>query len=149
MRKRTHIAGTLNVVLSPKWIYTDPPTSNISSQHGEIRNRHDRSRPLTVLGYSQPVVNCRVPTCCVESRSCSHILSVHTRVRLHRLGRILSLLNKGQPIGKGHLLAALVDKILIDQSLFYDRISYRIEQRHVGTGPDGEVEIALNMRRAH
>ena len=41
MRERTHVAGTLHVVLPAQGIHADPAATDVAGHHGQVGNRHD------------------------------------------------------------------------------------------------------------
>ena len=68
MRKRTHIARALHVVLAAQRINADARPADIAGRHREIGDGNDRGRSLAVLGNAEAVIDCAVPAGGIETR---------------------------------------------------------------------------------
>ena len=72
VRKRTHVTGSLYVVLATQRIDATTGESDVASRHGQIGHSHYHGRSLAVLCNAQSVVNCSpvcrgVHPCCIAN----------------------------------------------------------------------------------
>ena len=73
----------------------------------------------------------------------------HAGDRFHGLGRIAFLGDEVAPLLEGRHLAALAHEILFDQAFGDDDVGQGIDQRDIGAGPQLQMLLGGNVRRAH
>ncbi len=149
MRERTHVAGTLHVVLSAQRIHAHAFAADVAGGHGKVGNAHDHGRTLAVLGDAQPVVNRPVAARRVQARGAADLIGRHAGGLFHLLRRIARLGNECLPLGEFLHVAARGDEIVFHQPLGHDHVGERIDQRDIGARAQLQVIRSLDVRRAH
>ena len=146
VRERAHVAGALHVVLAAQRIHADALAADVAGRHGEVRDAHDHGRALAVLGHAETVVD----------RAVAARWRRGARRRAPRLAGtpVIASIASGEfalerdevaPLLEGVDLAARAHEVLLDQSLGHDHVRERVDQRHVGAGPQLQVIAAAAM----
>src|SRR5262249_40093846 len=86
VREGAHVAGALHVVLAAQRVDAHALTTHVAGRHGEVRDRHDRSAALAVLGDAQTVVDGAVTAGRIEARGTAHLVGRNASDTFHRLG---------------------------------------------------------------
>ncbi|MNP17090.1 hypothetical protein D3C76_1095120 [compost metagenome] len=81
MGEGTHVAGALDVVLPAQRVHAHAFTADVAGGHGQVGDAHHRSTALAVFGDAQTVVDRRIATGGIQSRSGTDIGSGYTADR--------------------------------------------------------------------
>ena len=91
MRKRSHVARALHVVLSAQRVDTDALASEIPGGHRQVRDAHHHRRALAVFGDAKAVVDGAVRRRCIETRGAANERGRHAGDGLAGFRRIARL----------------------------------------------------------
>ena len=139
----------LHVVLATQRVHADAGLADVAGRHREVGHAHDHGRALAVLGDAEAVVDGGVAAGGVEARRGRAASAAGTPVTAsHRLGRVALLGDELAPALEGRRVAALGDEGLVDQALGDDDVRHRVDHGDVGAGPQRQVVVGLDVRRA-
>src|SRR6185295_13272854 len=77
VRERTHVAGTLHVVLAAHGVHPHAAPADIASGHGAVGHAHDHGRALAVFGDAEAVVGGGIAAGGVEAGGVASVLRRH------------------------------------------------------------------------
>ena len=102
-----------------------------------------------MLGDAEAVVDGGVAAGGVEAGGGAQVLGIDAGDFRDVLRGVGVVLGEGQPLGEGCGVAARFHEGAVDQPLRRHHMREGVHQRHVGAGPEGEVEVRFDVRGAH
>jgi len=137
--KAAHVAGALNVVLSPEGVHSRAGPSQHAAEKGQVRHGPDVVRPRHVLGDSHGVEDggirpLGVCPCCIFDefrRDAGDFRNVLGSVPRHGLPELLEVVR------------VLFDELRGMKVLTDDHVHQSVEERHVGTALLPDVDVGV------
>ena len=149
MRKRTHVTGSLHVVLPAQRVHANPGTPNISGQHREVGDADHRGRALRMFGDAQAIVDRAIAAFRVKTRCGTHVVCLDSGQELHGFRAVIGRRNELGVVLEFVPITAGADEFFIKQTFGHNHVRYRCDDCDVGAGRQGKVILGLDMRTFH
>ncbi len=147
MRETAHVAGALDVVLTPQRVHADALAPDIAGCHGQIGDGHNRGTALAMLGDAETIVDRAVATRRVETCSGAYLVRPHPGQRLDGFRRAGRFRYEHRPVSELVPVAPLADEGFVVQFLGYDHMRESGQHRDVGARPQRQMMLRHDMRR--
>ena len=102
-----------------------------------------------MFGHAEAVIDGRVATGRIQAGGGTQGLGFDPGRLRDRLRGIGGVADKRQPVVKGLEITALANKLCRLQPLADDHMGHGIDKGHVAAGPQGQVEIRVDVGGAH
>ncbi len=149
VRKGTHVARALHVVLAAQRIHADAVAADVAGCHGEVRESHHHGAALAVFGHAEAVVDRRIACARIQARRKSQFVGRYSGECLGRFGRVFLCRDERSPALERFALAAFIDERFVDQTFGDDDVGKRIDQRDVRSRAQLQMMARLDVRAAY
>ena len=99
-----------------------------------------------MLGDAETIIDRRIAAARVQARSGTQAGRWHAGDRFSLFRRLARIADKGLPAGKGPRFASRSDERRIEQFFRHDHMRHGVEQGDIGSGPELQQELGLDVR---
>jgi len=149
MRKRTHVARALDIVLPAQRIHADARPPDVAGCHREIRDTQHHRTALAVLGDAESVVDRAVGSAGIQARRRTNLVRWYASNFLHRLRRIARLRDKLLPRFELMRVTSCGCELFVGQTFRHHDMRNRVDQRDVGAGANLQMIRRLHVWQPH
>ena len=129
IRRSTHIAGTLYVILTTDWVNTTTRTAKVSCDHCQVRQRHNALCTCMMLGNTQTVNDGCIFCSCIHSGCLDQFVYIDMTDLCNFLCRIFI----NNFLHFLEVLSTLLDKFAILKTFGKDDIHHTVCKSYVCT----------------